>query len=685
MSLRHQQQTQGVSPSSGGSTIVSSQTIASSAPSSKSNTAPSQRGSLYSTGSSTNRSSSATRGVNGNNSRSNCASSAASLKLPLSPDATLHYYKELLTPYEQREVLDCPEVYFAGAVGVVKVGTPQRPTGADESAPTDSNTKEEDKGVFNHGYDDARGDYYLTYHDHIGYRYELISLLGKGSFGQVVKCYDHKAKCHVALKIIRNKKRFEKQGMVEVKVLDRLRKEDSSNQYNIVHMQDHFYFRGHLCITFELLGVNLYEWLKGGGFRGVHLGVIKKFAVQIVQCMDLLDRNRIVHCDMKPENVLLKETSFLQPNRSDLNGGSYGGASWPADFDSEADCYGIKVIDFGSSCFESEKVYTYVQSRFYRSPEVILGISYNMTIDMWSLGCILAELFTGYPLFPGENEQEQLACIMELKGLPPDSMIERGSRRKLFFDSAGAPRILPNSRGKKRRPNGKSLNTVIRTSDLGFLDFINKCLEWDPQLRMTPEEALRHEWLKPSVPASYPFPTRPITTSSNSALRSDSANGRASASTSSATASKMLVNGRSSGSNSGYLLASGRRQHTTVPAGFTEPDAIGVGITSTTAHLTRSKTLPRHTLASSSTTNSSNPTSSFYGGNANHHYGAHHANLPNVSASVSTGGSSYPLPSSSSGPSSAAMTLGGSYSASSSQNRTVAGGMAMSQTSPRQQ
>jgi dual specificity tyrosine-phosphorylation-regulated kinase 2/3/4 len=78
-------------------------------------------------------------------------------------------------------------------------------------------------------------------------------------------------------------------------------------------------------------------------------------------------------------------------------------------------------------------VYTYIQSRFYRSPEVILGLSYNMAIDMWSLGCILAELYTGYPIFPGENEQEQLACIMEVLGLPEKDLIHRSSRRKLFF------------------------------------------------------------------------------------------------------------------------------------------------------------------------------------------------------------------------------------------------------------
>lgn len=78
-------------------------------------------------------------------------------------------------------------------------------------------------------------------------------------------------------------------------------------------------------------------------------------------------------------------------------------------------------------------VYTYIQSRFYRSPEVILGVPYTTQIDMWSLGCILAELYTGYPLFPGENEVEQLACIMEIFGLPPENLLNKATRKRLFF------------------------------------------------------------------------------------------------------------------------------------------------------------------------------------------------------------------------------------------------------------
>jgi serine/threonine protein kinase len=71
---------------------------------------------------------------------------------------------------------------------------------------------------------------------------------------------------------------------------------------------------------------------------------------------------------------------------------------------------------------------------------------------MWSFGCILAELFTGFPLFPGENEMDQLAYIMEIKGVPEDYLLELASRKKLFFDSENQPIIVPNSKGKKRKP-----------------------------------------------------------------------------------------------------------------------------------------------------------------------------------------------------------------------------------------
>jgi len=144
---------------------------------------------------------------------------------------------------------------------------------------------------------------------------------------------------------------------------------------------------------------NLYEQIKDHNFNGLSLKLIKKYAIQILESLKFLKEHFIIHCDLKPENILLAENE-----RED-----------------------IKVIDFGSSCFESEQLYTYIQSRFYRAPEIMLGIRYTSAIDMWSLGCILAELFTGFPLFPGESEPEQMALIMEVNGLPPTDLL------KVFF------------------------------------------------------------------------------------------------------------------------------------------------------------------------------------------------------------------------------------------------------------
>ena len=135
-------------------------------------------------------------------------------------------------------------------------------------------------------------------------------------------------------------------------------------------------FWNHLCVTFELLSINLYDFLKAGDFKGLSLSLIRRIGIQILYALNYIKQEMIIHCDLKPENIILKDR-----NKS-----------------------GIKVIDFGSSCFIDKRVYTYIQSRFYRAPEIILGIPYTHSIDMWSFACILSELYTGYPLFPGENE-----------------------------------------------------------------------------------------------------------------------------------------------------------------------------------------------------------------------------------------------------------------------------------------
>ncbi|WVQ77457.1 hypothetical protein IAR50_007143 [Cryptococcus sp. DSM 104548] len=364
-----------------------------------------------------------------------------------------------MSDLERKEVLDFDLIFYSPSPGSIR-----RPGGT----------------MYNHGYDDERGDYIIVDGDHLCYRYEVGGILGKGSFGQVVQCRDHKTGKSVAVKIIRNKKRFHTQALVEVKILQQLVEWDPDNKHFMVRMTDHFSFRNHLCIVTELLSINLYELIKANQFAGFSPVLIRRFTTQMLASLQLMRSHRIVHCDLKPENILL-----CHPAKS-----------------------GIKVIDFGSSCLETEKVYTYIQSRFYRSPEVILGMNYAMAIDMWSLGCILAELYTGVPIFPGENEHEQLACIMEVLGVPDRYIVEKASRRKNFFDATGAPRPFVNAKGRRRRPGSKTLVGVLKCDDELFVDFISKCLTWDPDKRLKPQPAMRHPWILAGRRRYAPTPSR---------------------------------------------------------------------------------------------------------------------------------------------------------------------------------
>ena len=146
-----------------------------------------------------------------------------------------------------------------------------------------------------------------------------------------------------------------------------------------------FVFRNHQCLVFEMLSYNLYELLKNTRFKGVSLNLIRKFSRQILKSLKFLATPEvdIIHCDLKPENILLRH-----PRRS-----------------------AVKLIDFGSSCLSTKRTYTYIQSRFYRSPEVLLGIQYDQKIDIWSLGCVLVEMHTGEPLFGGSDQADQMYVI----------------------------------------------------------------------------------------------------------------------------------------------------------------------------------------------------------------------------------------------------------------------------------
>ncbi|GBP28648.1 Putative dual specificity tyrosine-phosphorylation-regulated kinase 3 homolog [Eumeta japonica] len=204
-----------------------------------------------------------------------------------SPEQVMKLYMNKLTPYEHREIYDYPQVYFIGANAKKRPGLVGFPNNCE--------------------YDNEQGSYIHIAHDHIAYRYEVLKVIGKGSFGQVVKAYDHKKRENVALKMVRNEKRFHRQAQEEIRILEHLREQDKDNTMNVIHMFDSFTFRNHTCITFELLSINLYELIKKNKFQGFSLQLVRKFSHSLLQCLHALNKNRIIHCDMKPENVLLKQ------------------------------------------------------------------------------------------------------------------------------------------------------------------------------------------------------------------------------------------------------------------------------------------------------------------------------------------------------------------------------------------
>lgn len=207
--------------------------------------------------------------------------------VPASPEQVIKRYADKLTKYELSEIFLYPEVYFIGA---------------------EAKKRKPSLGTSNNcNFDSDQGTYIHVPHDHIAYRYEMHKVIGKGSFGQVLKVYDHKNLEYVALKMVRNEKRFHRQATEEVRILEILRKKDKDNTMNVIHMYDHFTFRKHMCITFELLSINLYELIRKNKFQGFSLQLVRKFCHSLLMCLDGLYANKIIHCDLKPENILLKQ------------------------------------------------------------------------------------------------------------------------------------------------------------------------------------------------------------------------------------------------------------------------------------------------------------------------------------------------------------------------------------------
>ncbi|KAI1230938.1 hypothetical protein IHE44_0008373 [Lamprotornis superbus] len=318
----------------------------------------------------------------------------------------------------------------------------------------------------------GEGDYQLVQHEilcSMTNSYEVLEFLGRGTFGQVAKCWKRSTKEIVAIKILKNHPSYARQGQIEVSILSRLSSENA-DEYNFVRSYECFQHKNHTCLVFEMLEQNLYDFLKQNKFSPLPLKYIRPILQQVATALMKLKSLGLIHADLKPENIMLVDPA-RQP-------------------------YRVKVIDFGSASHVSKAVCsTYLQSRYYRAPEIILGLPFCEAIDMWSLGCVIAELFLGWPLYPGASEYDQylINTITSIQ-TPEEHELETGIKSK------EARKYIFNCLDDMAQVN---MSTDLEGTDMlaekadrrEYIDLLKKMLTIDADKRITPLKTLNHSFV----------------------------------------------------------------------------------------------------------------------------------------------------------------------------------------------
>ncbi|XP_052450403.1 homeodomain-interacting protein kinase 1 isoform X1 [Carassius gibelio] len=347
----------------------------------------------------------------------------------------------------------------------------------------------------------SEGDYQLVQHEilcSVSNSYEVLEFLGRGTFGQVAKCWKRGTNEIVAIKILKNHPSYARQGQIEVSILSRLSTENA-DEFNFVRSYECFQHKNHTCLVFEMLEQNLYDFLKHSKFSPLLLKCIRPVLQQVATALMKLKSLGLIHADLKPENIMLVDP-IRQP-------------------------YRVKVIDFGSASHVSKAVCsTYLQSRYYRAPEIILGLPFCEAIDMWSLGCVIAELFLGWPLYPGASEYDQIRYISQTQSLPAEYLLSAGTKTSRFFHrgpdssyplwrlktpteheaefgikSKEARKYIFNCLDDMMQVNMTNLEGTDILAEKAdrreFIDLLKKMLTLDADKRITPTKTLNHPFV----------------------------------------------------------------------------------------------------------------------------------------------------------------------------------------------
>ncbi|KAB5586305.1 hypothetical protein PHYPO_G00000080 [Pangasianodon hypophthalmus] len=334
------------------------------------------------------------------------------------------------------------------------------------------------------GGDDDDG--HLLYQD--GYmlqdRYEIVSTLGEGTFGKVVQCIDHHRQgSHVALKIIKNVEKYKEAARLEINVLEKIKEKDPENKQLCVCMYGWFQYGGHVCISFELLSLSTFDFLKQNNYIPYTLEQVRHMAYQICSAVEFLHANRLTHTDLKPENILFINSDFT--------------TCYNPDKQCEERVLkdtAVKVVDFGSATFDHEHHSTVISTRHYRAPEVILELGWSQPCDVWSIGCILLEYYLGYTLFQAHDNREHLAMMETIQGPIPSRMIRKTRKQKYF--SGG------HLDWDKNSPAGRHVTLIckplcqylLRESEdhCQLFSLLEMMLEFEPERRLSISSSLHH-------------------------------------------------------------------------------------------------------------------------------------------------------------------------------------------------
>ncbi|KAI4870829.1 kinase-like protein [Hypoxylon rubiginosum] len=383
--------------------------------------------------------------------------------------------------------------------------------------------------------DDDDGHYIVVPDAELTTQYQMVKLLGQGTFGKVVQARDRRHNKLVAIKIIRAVQKYRDASRIELRVLQTLKLNDDKNRNRCIHLRDCFDFRGHICIVMDLLGSSVFDFLKNNNFVPFPNSQIQSFARQLFTSVAFLHDLNLIHTDLKPENILLCDSAYQTFTYNRRIPSSSAGVNRQATqrkvlLDTE-----IRLIDFGSATFQDEYHSSVVSTRHYRAPEIILGLGWSFPCDIWSIGCILVEFFTGDALFQTHDNLEHLAMMENVCDSRIDShlvqtvnkMANRSTgnaaskyfkRLKLDYPTAETTRasrrfvknmkrlsvLIDSPAVKGVRKVNKDKQDIIPSSSSflrSFLDLLQKIFVYDPAKRITARQALEHQWFRePAIP-----------------------------------------------------------------------------------------------------------------------------------------------------------------------------------------